>query len=190
MRTKVVVGVSTMTIAALLGGCSDKAPSSRPAAAAALPSPKAGLWRESLLRDGRELGLIGEMRACLDADARGRLTAMGGQAGKSMCRSLAVTRDGDGGYHFSSACDLGPGGHVVTQGELTGDLASRYRVRSQTDTTGAVLASMNGRHTIDLEASYLGSCPGGMKPGEVVIANGMKVNMDHLRAVAETFGGG
>jgi hypothetical protein len=188
MRTQVVVGVSTMTIAALLGGCGDGVRSPQPIAA--LPAPKAGLWRESLLRDGRELGLIGDMRACLDADARGRLSAMGGQAGKSMCRNLSVTRDADGGYHFSSACNLGPGGHVVTNGELTGDLASRYRVRSRTDTSGAVLASMNGQHTIDIEANYLGPCPAEMRPGDVLIANGMKVNMDHLRAVAETFSGG
>ncbi len=188
MRTQVVVGGATMTIVALLGACGDRVQSVQPAAV--LPAPKAGLWRESLLRDGRGLGLIGEMRACLDSDARARLSAMGGQAGKSMCRSLAVSRDIDGGYHFSSACNLGPGGRVVTQGELTGNLARRYRVRSRTDTSGAVLASMNGQHTIDLEASYLGPCPAGMKPGEVVIANGMKVNMDHLRAVAETLGGG
>jgi len=188
MRAQVVVGISTMTIAVLLGGCDKGAQATRPAAA--LPTPRAGLWRESLLRDGHELGLIGELRACLDADARARLSTLGDEAGKSMCHDDAVTRDADGGYHFSSACDLGPGGHVVTRGELTGDLSSRYRVYSRTDTTGAALASMNGHHVIDVEANYLGPCPAGMTAGEVVIANGMKVNMDHLRAVAETLTGG
>jgi hypothetical protein len=187
MRKQVVVGVSTMTIAALLGGCDNRAPAPTPVAA--LPSPRAGLWRESTLRDGHELGLVGEMRACLDADARARLSTLGGRTEKSRCQNLAVARDADGGYHFSSACDLGLGGHMVTQGELTGDLASRYRVMSRTETSGAILTSMNGRHEIDLEAEYLGPCPAGMKTGDVVIANGMKVNMNHLRAVAEVFGG-
>jgi hypothetical protein len=188
MRAQGVVGVSTMTIAALLGGCDVRTDVNRPAAA--LPTPRAGLWGESLLRDGRGAGLLGEMRACLDSDARARLSTLGGQAGKSVCQSVAVTRDADGGYHFSSACDLGPAGHVFTRGELTGDLASRYRVHSRTDTTGAALASMNGAHQIDLEADYLGACPPGMKTGDVIIANGMKVNMDHLRVVAETLAGG
>jgi hypothetical protein len=187
MRAQVVVGVSTITIAALLGGCGNRAQSTK---SATLPTSKAGLWRESLLRDGHEPGLIGEMQACLDADARARLTALGSRQGKSFCREGAVTRDGDGGYHFSSACDLGPAGHVVTHGELTGDLASRYRVTSQTDTSGAAMASMNGHHVIDIEADYVGPCPAGMAAGDVVIANGMKVNMDHLRAVAETLAGG
>jgi len=188
MRAPVVVGVSTMTIAALLGGCGNRAQSTRPVAV--LPTPKAGLWRESTLRDGHELGLIGEMRACLDADARARLSTLGGRSEKSRCQNLSVARDADGGYHFSSACNLGLGGHVVTQGELTGDLTSRYRVMSRIDTSGAILASMNGHHEIDLEADYLGPCPAGMGIGDVIIANGMKVNMNHLRAVAETFGGG
>ena len=188
MRVQIVLAVSTMTLAALLGGCDRGAPANR--TAAALPTPKAGLWRESILRDGRELGLIGDMRACLDADARARLSALGGRAGKTMCRDQAVTRDSDGAYHFSSACDLGPGGHVVTQGELTGDLSKRYRVYSRTDTRGASLQSLNGHHVIDVEADYLGPCPAGMTPGDVLIANGMKVNMDRLRALADTLAGG
>jgi hypothetical protein len=188
MRTQVVVGVSTMTIAALLGGCDH--PTRAPTPLAALPASRPGLWRESTLRDGRELGLIGEMRACLDADARARLSTLGGQAGKSRCQSLSVTRDDEGGYRFTSTCDLGLAGRVVTQGEVTGDLASRYRVTSRTDASGAILASMNGHHRIDLEATYLGPCPAGMRTGDVIIANGMKVNMNHLRTVAETFGGG
>jgi hypothetical protein len=187
MRTHVVMGVSTMSIAALLCGCDNTVQPPRPVAA--LPAPKAGLWRESTLRDGHELGLVGEMRACLDADARARLSTLGGRSEKSRCQNLSVTRETEGGYQFSSACDLGLAGHVVTQGELTGDLSSRYRVTSRTDTTGALLASMNGHHKIDLEANYLGPCPAGMRTGDVVIANGMKVNMNHLRAVAQAFGG-
>ena len=188
MRPQIVVRVSTMTIAALLGGCENRPPVTRPIAA--LPASRAGLWRESTLRDGRELGLMGEMSACLDADPGARLSTLVGHAGRSRCQNLSVTRDGDGGYHFSSACDLGLGGRVVTQGELTGDLSSRYRVTSRTDASGAILASMNGHHEIDLEANYLGPCPAGMKPGDVVIANGMKMNVDHLRTVAETLAGG
>jgi hypothetical protein len=189
MRTQVVVGLSTMTIAVVVCGCENRT-QAPPMPVAAMPTPRAGLWRESTLRDGHELGLIGEMRACLDADVRARLSTLGGQAGKSRCETLTITHDAGGGYHFSSACDLGPGGRVVTRGEITGDLASRYRVTSRSDTSGAVLGSMNGHHEIDLEANYLGPCPAGMRTGDIVVANGMKVNMNHLRAVAEAFGGG
>ena len=184
MRALVVVGLSTLT----LSGCDA---GERPAqVAATLPSPKAGLWRETLMRDGHGLALVGDLRACLDSDARKRLSMLGDKAEKGMCKDRTVTRDADGGYHFSSSCDMGPAGHVTTQGELTGDLASRYRVHTQSDTTGASFNTMNGRHVVDIEARYLGPCPAGMVPGDVVIANGMKVNMNHLRAIAQSLSGG
>jgi hypothetical protein len=186
MRALMVVGISTLALA----GCDGTGAGQAPKAEAMLPTPKPGLWRESLSRDGRSLDLIGDVRACLDADARSRLSALGGRADKAMCQEQAVTHDPDGGYRFSSTCDMGPGGHVVTRGLLTGDLASRYRVHSQTDTSGASLASMNGRHVIDIEADYLGPCPVDMIPGDVVIANGLKVNMNHLRAAARSLTGG
>jgi hypothetical protein len=179
MRVLAVLGLSTLTLTACNAG-------DRPArVAATLPSPKPGLWRESLMRDGHDIALIGDMRACLDADARKRLSTLGEKTDSRLCQERAVTRDADGGYHFSSTCELGPAGRVTTQGELTGDLASRYRVHTQTETTGASMAAANGRHVIDVEADYLGPCPAGMVPGDVMIANGVKVNLHHLRALAQ-----
>lgn len=187
MRVTMVVGVSTLTLAALLGGCEGESVGKT---AATLPAPKAGLWRETILRDRHPMSIIGDLRACLDADARSRLSAMSGQADKAVCQGPRVSRDKDGGYHFNDACDLGPGGRMVTQGELTGDLSSRYRVHSEIDTSGAGLASLNGRHVIDMEADFLGPCPTGVSPGEVLLANGMKVNMARLRSLAEALSGG
>jgi hypothetical protein len=184
MREMLLVGMTTLT---LVGCDGDERPART---AAALPAPKAGLWRETLTRDGHPMSLIGEMRACLDADARARLTAWGGRAGQGLCQDRAVTRDGDGAYHFSSTCQTGPGGRVTTQGLVTGDFASRYRVHTQSDTTGASVGAMNGRHVMEVEADYLGPCPADMTAGDVIIANGMKVNMDRLRAAAQALSGG
>jgi len=185
VRAMMVVGISTLTLV----GCDSGAGRSA-GKIAVLPTPRAGLWRESVLRDGHGLALIGEVRACLDADARSRLTAVGGRADNKLCQNPAVTRDADGAYHFSSTCDMGPGGRMSTQGILTGNLAQRYRIHSQTDTRGAVLSSMNGRHVTDIEADYLGACPAGMAAGDVIIANGVKVNMNRLSAATETLLGG
>jgi hypothetical protein len=107
-----------------------------------------------------------------------------------MCENHAITRDADGAYHFTSSCDMGPGGHLMSRGLLTGDLANRYRVHTQNDISGAAIASMNGRHTVDIEADYLGPCPAGMKPGDVMIANGLKTNLRKLGEVASLLGAG
>ena len=191
MRGLIVFGVPALAIASLaLTGCNGTGSDQGSKVAATLPNPKAGLWRETFSRDGQNLGIIGDVRACLDSDARSRLSALGSHADKSMCHDQSVTRDPDGGYRFSSTCNAGPGGQIVTQGELNGDLASHYRVHSQTDTTGAAVGGMNGRHFMDIQADYLGPCPAGMKAGDVMIANGMKVNMNHLQAAARSLAGG
>ena len=191
MRGLIIFGIPALAVASLaLTGCDGTGPGQGPKAAATLPNPKAGLWRETFSRDGQMLGLIGDVRACLDGDARARLSALGSHTDRSMCADQSVTRDPDGGYRFSSTCNIGPGGKVVTQGELTGDLASRYRVHSQTDTTGASIGGMNGHHVMDIQADYLGPCPSDMKPGDVMIANGLKVNMNHLQAAARSLAGG
>ena len=188
MRGRYFSALSAVTLATALAGCGQKPAPVPPAGA--LPSSREGLWLVSTMRDGRPAGLVGEVRACLDGDGRSRLGTLWGHAGKSMCEQRAETRDGDGVWHFASTCDLGPLGRVATQGELTGDLASRYRVYLRTDTTGAMSESMNGHHVVELEGHYLGACPAGLKTGDVMLGNGMKVNMNHLRNVAATLGGG
>lgn len=186
MRSWIVVGISSLALA----GCGGTGQDQKRQDAATLPSPRPGLWREIVSRDGHGLGLIGNVQACLDADARSRLSAVGGHAEKSMCQDQTVSHDPDGGYRFGSTCNLGPGGRTVTRGLLIGDLANRYRVHSETDTTGASVGGLNGHHIMDLEADYLGPCPADMTAGDVIIANGMKVNMNRLRSVADSLVGG
>lgn len=186
MRAMMVIGLSTVTLV----GC-DGAGGDQPARkAAVLPTPRAGLWRESVSRDGHGAGVLSEVQACLDADARSRLSALGDRADKGLCQNHAISRDADGGYHFTTTCDMGPGGRLTSRGLLTGDLANRYRVQTQNDISGASIASMNGHHVVDLEADYLGPCPADMKVGDVMIANGMKTNLRKLGEAAALFGAG
>jgi hypothetical protein len=49
---------------------------------------------------------------------------------------------------------------------------------------------MNGRHVTEIAATWLGPCPAGMIPGDVLMANGMKVNVTRIGAAAAAVGGG
>ena len=99
MRGLIIFGIPALAVASLaLTGCDGTGPGQGPKAAATLPNPKAGLWRETFSRDGQMLGLIGDVRACLDGDARARLSALGSHTDRSMCADQSVTRDPDGGY--------------------------------------------------------------------------------------------
>ncbi|MGI9169455.1 MAG: DUF3617 domain-containing protein [Caulobacteraceae bacterium] len=156
----------------------------------AAPTRKAGLWEQSMTRDGRPLALVGRMRACVDAASEARLSLFGGKMSRTLCRRRSVSRSVDGVYAFASTCDMGEAGVIASEGVLTGDLSSRYRLHAQSNVTGSSLPSMNGRHTTDIEARYLGPCPPGMTAGDVIMANGMKINAGKLGAAAQALGGG
>jgi hypothetical protein len=101
----------------------------------------------------------------------------GQQASKDMCTHTAFTRGLDGSMSFSSSCDMGASGHTVTKGVATGDFATGYQMQAETTTTGAAAPQMNGVHKMTVEAAWKGPCPADMKPGDMELPGGMKINM-------------
>jgi hypothetical protein len=49
---------------------------------------------------------------------------------------------------------------------------------------------MNGMHVIDIAGRYEGACPATMRPGDVNLGSGLKVNMDRLPQIASAVTGG
>jgi hypothetical protein len=167
-----------------LGGCGriDGA-----ASQASAPSRKAGLWEQVLTRDGKPERL-GVLTLCVDAATDHELGVFGRHVGKGDC-DRTVTRDAAGVYHFASACTLSNGTLVKTMGTASGDFGSGYKVHSEVNISDAPLAPMNGMHVIDIAGRYEGACPATMKPGDVSLGPGMKVNMDHLPQIVSDVAG-
>ncbi|MEO8926974.1 MAG: DUF3617 family protein [Caulobacteraceae bacterium] len=194
--------IMAMTAAALTLAACDKAPGARPLSAGRAsagsasiasvrpPTRRAGLWRQTMTRDGVEPPMVGTMRICLDAASDARLSVFGGKIGKAPCARRSVGRRADGAYVFISTCDVGGAGVTNSTGTLSGDFVSRYHVHVASLTTGSSIPSMNGRHVIDIDATWLGACPAGIDGGDVIMANGMKVDMMRLGAVAGAMSGG
>src|SRR5437763_1204311 len=86
----VLIGAATMV---LLIGCSRQPVGETRAAATAAAAPtaastpvrKAGLWVQTMTRDGRT-SPMGRMRICIDPATDARLSVFGEKAGKAMCR--------------------------------------------------------------------------------------------------------
>ncbi|MGI8839791.1 MAG: DUF3617 domain-containing protein [Caulobacteraceae bacterium] len=154
------------------------------------PARKAGLWEQSMTRDGAALAIVGRVRVCVDAASEARLSLFGGRMGRSACPRRAVVRRPGGGYAFASTCDMGEAGVTTTSGTLSGDLAARYRIHAHSDTAGSSVPAMNGGHVTDIDATWLGPCPAGMNPGDMILANGMKINAGKLAGLAQAVGGG
>jgi hypothetical protein len=152
------------------------------------PSRKAGLWEQSLTRDGKP-GRLGGLKVCLDAATDRKLSVFGRHFDQGDCRRQ-VTRDATGVYRFNSTCNLEDGAVLKAMGAATGDFASSYTVHSEVNVSGSPIETMNGMHEIKISAHYKGPCPAGMRPGDVSLGSGMKANLDHLPHIAGVLSGG
>ncbi|HEX5377983.1 MAG TPA: DUF3617 family protein [Phenylobacterium sp.] len=190
-------GILALSAAALaLGGCSKPAgekaaqapdagqaasattPAKAPAAGPpAMPTRKPGLWKQTVSTSGMEQ----VSSICLDKEVESKLAVWGAGASKDICQQSAVT-PAPGGWAFTSSCDMGSGGKVSSKGRVTGDFNTSYRVESESVTEGAGAPQMNGPHKMTLTATWQGPCPADMKPGDMALANGMKINMMDMTA--------
>lgn len=149
-----------------------------PALPVALPARTPGLWEQKV----SSRGMTQASRICLDAATEARFSWWGQNAGQGACSHTKVTPRVGGGWTFASSCDMGENGRTETRGEVTGDFAKAYKVSAQSTISGARAQSMNGTHAMTLEASWQGPCPAGMRPGDMVLPGGMKINLLQISA--------
>ena len=145
---------------------------SAPAPPAAPPERKAGLWQQKM----STAGMTQVSRICFSDEVNKKMSVWGQQAGDDMCSQTSMTPT-LGGWKFSSTCNMGSGGTVVSTGEAKGDFGSHYTVDLKSSTTGAGAPQMNGEHVMTLEATWKGPCPAGFRPGDMELPGGMKINM-------------
>ena len=185
MRSELIIGWVAL---AALGACGQGGGVRKSAsvdagrAADRMPTRRAGLWVQTMTRDGKP-GRMGAMRVCLDAATDARMALIGRVAGKGAC-APTVSRLGDGAYGFVSTCRMGGAGVITARGTASGDFASTYALHAESDVAGAVFPPMNGHHVTDVTARYAGACPAGMAPGDMTLGPGIKVNINRLPALA------
>jgi hypothetical protein len=142
-------------------------------AVTAPPKRKPGLWEQTISMSE----MTQKSSICIDAAVEQAMGWWGQQATKDMCPKQSITRALDGSWRIQSECNMGSGGTTVTNGVATGDFGSNYRMEAETVTTGASAPQMNGSHKMTLTAAWKGPCPAGMKPGDMQLPGGMKINM-------------
>lgn len=183
MRGKTATILLTLAMAACSRGGEEKSAQSAapakpaavaqaPAAPAAPPARKAGLWRQTV----QTAGMTQTSRVCIDAAVEKQMSVWGQQVSGQVCSENTVTPAADG-WSFTSRCDMGSGGNIVTTGVAKGDFDAAYRVTAKSTTTGAAAPQMNGEHDMTIEAVWEGPCPAGFAPGDMELPGGMKINM-------------
>lgn len=153
-----------------------------PGAPAAAPKLRAGLWRVTAGGDAPEA----VSRMCLDDAVQTKMNVVSAQAAGGNCQETTMQPNPGGGWRYRTVCDYSAsgGGTSVSEGVVTGDMRTAFSGRTTVTTTGAAVAHMNRPVNITSEGVYEGPCTADMKPGDMVMSNGMKFNMLEMAEMA------
>lgn len=147
------------------------------AVAAELPRRKSGLWAMSVMTPGASVPMT--MQQCVD-QRTDDITATMAQQTKQACKSQ-MKREASR-IIFDSTCKFGAT-TAATRGVFVGDLTSSYTHESTT-TFNPPMAGMREGVTKGV-ARWTGPCTAGMKPGDVVMSNGMKFNVHDYKSAGK-----
>lgn len=179
-----IVIAASLGLAACQPSGGEKAPAAETAAAPAASAPagpprrKPGLWSQTMTTQG----MTQATKICLDEATEAKMTIWGQQIGEEVCAKNAVTPTA-GGWKIESECDFGEMGKNVTTGTVTGDFNTRYVMKATTTTTGAKMIQANGTQSMEMTAAWEGACPADMKPGDMTLPGGMKMNLNDITAI-------
>jgi hypothetical protein len=151
--------------------------SASPAAALDLPTRKAGLWELKMEIQGHNLPTR-LMQQCTDAATDRLMTFNFGGASERSCQKRDVRNNG-GTITVDSVCTFGEA-TTTSHAVVSGDFNSAYTVQVDSTRNGGRPipgAGPGGETHMTIAAKWLGPCVAGQKPGDVMMGNGMKMNV-------------
>ena len=144
-----------------------------PAMAIDYPARKPGLW-EIQTGDGTAAkGASQTIQQCIDAASDKALRDMGQGMGKDMCSKQELRSDG-GKLVMDSVCKIG-NTVATSHAVLSGDFGTAYRMESKSTYNPPLMGRAEGASV--MEARWIGPCKADQKPGDMVMSNGMKMNV-------------
>jgi hypothetical protein len=156
-----------------------------PALALDMPTRKAGLWEVKMVFEGLPVPAQ-TMRQCIDQATDQAVMAQFGGAAQGACSKQDFSNAG-GTMTFDAVCKIGPT-TAATKGVITGSFDSGYTMNITTKSTGgpAIPGMTPGGETkMTIEAKHVGPCQAGQKPGDIMMSNGMKMNVLDLQKMMD-----
>jgi hypothetical protein len=139
--------------------------------AADAPARKPGLWEIKTSIDGR--GRAVTVQQCIDATTDQMLQSSAGPFSAPACAGREVNKS-DTGMTIDSRCDFN-GKPASAHAVVTGSFDSAYTMTVTAEGSDLPAAKMT------MEGKWLGACAAGQQPGDVIMANGVKVNIPELQ---------
>jgi len=148
-----------------------------PALALDMPTRKAGLWELKMTFEGRNLPPQ-TMKHCTDPATDKLMNMNFGGSNEQNCSKQDMSNVG-GNIVVDSVCNFS-GMKVTSHAVVTGSFDSAYKVDvTSTRSGGPAVPGMpagSNSHMI-IDAKWLGTCTAGQKPGDVIMANGISMNV-------------
>ena len=141
-----------------------------PALAADVPSRKAGLWEVRTSFENRS-GVELTVQQCIDASTDQTMQSSAGPLAQTSCSKRDVQKSGDT-VTIDSTCMLA-GKTATSHAVVTGSFDNAYTmtVTSQSD------ALPGGKMAMTVAAKWLGPCTADQRPGDLIMGNGVKMNI-------------
>lgn len=173
-RHAVRMGWVTAAAAVLLAGA-------MPARADDVPGRKPGLWAVRTSYENRNGARI-VVRQCVDAATDQMMMSSAGPLAPSACPKRDVQRSGDA-TTIDSTCTLA-GKTATAHAVITGSLDTTYTMT----VTAEGEAVQGGKDVMTVTAKWLGPCAADQKPGDVIMGNGIKLNVLEMQKAGPSQG--
>ena len=149
-----------------------------PALAQDFPKMKPGQWESTTSNSRKPDAPPNKVTMCTDEATQKQMMDMGKGMQRELCTKSDIRRDG-GKFIGDSVCQIGQS-KVTSHSVMTfqGDNAYKNVVNSTYDPPFMGLKDS----TTTVEGKYVGPCRDGLEPGDVLMANGQKVNMKAMQA--------
>jgi hypothetical protein len=145
------------------------------AGATELPVRKPGLWEIKIKLTGGAAPTA-MMRHCTDESIDRQMSTLFNPLAPQPCPKSEIQKENDR-FTIDATCRV-DNKTVTLRSDVSGDFNSSYSVVTETRTQEP--ESEPSVSSMTLEGRYVGSCKWGQKPGDVVMAGGLKVNIKEM----------
>jgi hypothetical protein len=145
-----------------------------PALGAELPSRKPGLWEIKIGIENRN-AQGPTMRQCIDAATDQAMQSNAGPIAQQTCAKRDVQRTPNG-ITIDSTCMIA-GKTATSHAVVVGSFDSSYTMTVTSQGEGLP----GGGTTMTVSAQWLGPCAADQKPGDMIMSNGMKMNIIEMQ---------
>ncbi len=152
-----------------------------------MPARKAGLWQLKMSFEQPRLPAH-VIEQCIDAATDKLLNSNFGGSAQQTCQKQEMHRSGDT-IVVDSVCSFA-GATSTTHAVVNGNFNSAYTVKVLTKREGGPAmpgVGPRGEMHMAIAAKWLGPCAKGQRPGDMIMGNGMKVNVLELKKMQRAF---